>query len=291
MPEISIVTPVYNAYRYLTNMITSVNSQGFSSYEWLICDDGSTDDSLELLKRAAANNPRIHIFTQENSGVAVARNTCLKHVSGKYLMFLDSDDALAENALHTLYDQMAASDADICIYAWYIHQFDDLFSYIFEKRETESTAEDRYRMILTDAYLCGGGYPWNKIWKVSAIEKNGAVPGFDAGISYMEDKLWTLERLDDMKKQRVIFYNEPLYNYYIRPDSLSHFNGLQDFNRKSENITQALQFMLDYIRENHPSVYPDACDMVKKQTEWLKAMIAQFLKTSFSPDSPSEEPS
>ncbi|MGN0270053.1 MAG: glycosyltransferase family 2 protein [Candidatus Weimeria sp.] len=119
----------------MKSTIASVTSQRFSSYEWLICDDGSTDDSGEILTQADASNPNIHVFTQENHGVSAARNTCLRHVSGRYLMFLDADDALGSDCLSRLHEKMSSTGADFCIYGWYIHQGDNLFSYHLRRSE------------------------------------------------------------------------------------------------------------------------------------------------------------
>lgn len=281
--EISIITPVYNAEQYLPKAIESVNKQSFSDYEWLICDDGSTDGSAELLHKAAENNPRIHVFTQENSGVSKARNTCLGHVSGKYLMFLDADDELADNCLEILHDQMEAERADLCIYGWYIHKDDKLYSYFFESRETDSSAEDRYQMILTDPFLCGGGYPWNKIWKVSSIQKNGQIPRFREDLHHYEDKLWTLELLDILKDPRVIFFNEPLYHYYMRMESLSHSMSPDGFMKLADNTMDSLDAITDYVRENHPGAAASAINMRRSK---LQEIISVLREAGISVDRP-----
>ena len=81
--EISIVTPVYNAAEYLPQAIESVKRQGFDDYEWIVCDDGSTDGSAQLLADAASANPHIRVLSQPNSGVSKARSTCLEKVDRK----------------------------------------------------------------------------------------------------------------------------------------------------------------------------------------------------------------
>lgn len=270
MPEFSIITPVYNAAEYLNETIKSVDSQKFTDYEWLVCDDGSTDDSLQILKAAHKKNPRIRLYTQENSGVSAARNTCLKHLSGDYLMFLDADDALADDCLQVLHDQLVTTEADLLIYGWYIHQNDQLFSYVFEQREIGSSAEDRYEMMLTDPYLCGGGYPWNKIWRIGAFDK---IPEFDEQLHHYEDKLWTLECLDHLNSPIVRFFNEPLYHYYLRGDSLSHTMSAEKLTQLAQYTLDSLEVLRDYISGHHPAALKACNDMTQDR---LKAIVNVF---------------
>ena len=273
--EISIVTPVYNAAEYLPQAIESVKRQGFDDYEWIVCDDGSTDGSAQLLADAASANPHIRVLSQPNSGVSKARSTCLEKVSGQYLMFLDADDALADDCLQILYNQMESQSADLCIYGWYIHKNDQLYSYFFEKRETESSAEDRYQMILTDPFLCGGGYPWNKIWRVSAIENNGQIPQFREDLNHYEDKLWTLQRLDTMKNPRVIYYNEPLYHYYMRMESLSHSMSADGFMQLAENTMDSLDAITEYVHDNHPGAAATAITLRNSKLQEIVSTLRE----------------
>lgn len=93
-PLISVITPSYNAEEYIEKTIQSVLNQTFSDWEMIIVDDCSTDGTRDILKRYEEDNERIHaIFLKENQGAAVARNTALSKAKGRYVAFLDSDDA------------------------------------------------------------------------------------------------------------------------------------------------------------------------------------------------------
>lgn len=274
--EISIVTPAYNAEKYLRGAVDSVNSQSFDSYEWLICDDGSTDATSDIIKDAAANNSHIRLLTQSNMGVSAARNHCLHEVRGKYLMFLDADDALGDDCLQILWNQMEATRPDICFYGWYIHKGDELYSYFFENREIFSSAEDRYEMILTDPFLCGGGYPWNKMWRVSSIMKNGQIPTFNEDLRHYEDKLWTLELLDQMASPRVYFYNEPLYHYYMRNESLSHSLTPEGFSRLADDTMASLDAITEYVSEHHPGAASSAASLRQSKLQEIISVIREY---------------
>lgn len=92
-PLVSVITPAYNAERFLAGTIESVQQQTYTNWEMVIVDDQSTDRTWEIAKTYADQDSRIRIYRLEkNSGAAVARNTAMKHAKGRYIAFLDSDD-------------------------------------------------------------------------------------------------------------------------------------------------------------------------------------------------------
>lgn len=99
-PIISIITPSYNCAQVFKATFDSVLSQTFQNWEWIIVDDCSTDGSFEYIKELAKDDKRIVVLqTPKNGGSAVARNIGLKHATGRYITFLDSDDLLDPNYL------------------------------------------------------------------------------------------------------------------------------------------------------------------------------------------------
>ncbi len=110
---ISIIIPSYNQQEYLPNAIDSVLSQTYKHYELIIVDDGSTDNSLEIAESYAKDNPYITVVSQVNKGLASARNTGIMHALGDYILPLDADDILLENALEVLTEKIKETKADI----------------------------------------------------------------------------------------------------------------------------------------------------------------------------------
>jgi len=84
MPKISVVTPAYNASEYIFDCAGSVLSQTHNNIEWLVVDDGSTDNTLHLLRNLEKKDKRIKIFTQENQGPAAARNKAFEEIKGDF---------------------------------------------------------------------------------------------------------------------------------------------------------------------------------------------------------------
>ena len=115
-PKVSVVVPVYNAERFVEEAIRSVFAQTMPAeqIEIVAVDDGSTDDSLAILHRLAAEHPRMRVLTQPNSGSAAApRNAGIRAATGTYLFFLDADDLLPPPALEKLVDAADLVGADV----------------------------------------------------------------------------------------------------------------------------------------------------------------------------------
>lgn len=92
-PFVSVITPAYNAERFIHETIDSVLRQTYTNWEMIIVDDRSTDRTVEIIKQYQKNDNRIRLIElKENSGSAVARNTAMDHAKGRYIAFLDSDD-------------------------------------------------------------------------------------------------------------------------------------------------------------------------------------------------------
>lgn len=118
MKKVSIITPCYNAAKFLEETIASVLQQTYSHWEWIITDDHSSDGSLEILKKY--NDSRIILLqTAENSGAGHARNLSLEKATGNYITFLDADDYWEPNFLMEMVNFMEKEKVELvyCTYA------------------------------------------------------------------------------------------------------------------------------------------------------------------------------
>lgn len=98
---VSIITPLYNAERFIGRTISSVQAQTYTDWEMIIINDGSRDNSLEVAQSYAAQDARIHVFTQPNGGSAAARNNGIRRAAGRYIALLDADDVWDPCFLHS----------------------------------------------------------------------------------------------------------------------------------------------------------------------------------------------
>ena len=118
-PTVSVLTTVYNRAKFLGECIESVQQSRFTDYEHIIVDDGSTDDSVAIARRYAAQDPKIKLFINEkNLGDYPNRNQAAKHASGKYLKYLDADDLHGPWILNIMVDAMEQfTDAGLGLFA------------------------------------------------------------------------------------------------------------------------------------------------------------------------------
>lgn len=158
--DLSIIIPIYNSEKYIKYCLDSILNQNTKYNIEIICiNDGSTDQSLE--KILSYEDSRIKIYTQQNSGAAKARNTGINLAIGKYIMFVDSDDFIPDNAIDNLLNTAYDKDADIVTgnINKYISKFDKV---ICLKKHKSFSTDDLLKMCnMTE------GAPWGKIYKKS----------------------------------------------------------------------------------------------------------------------------
>lgn len=119
-PVVSVIMPAYNASRFIGRAIDSVVQQTFRNWELLVVDDGSTDNTLEVVRSLAAADKRIHVYSQENAGVAAARNLAIRNSRGQFIAPLDSDDFWFPRKLEYQVAEISKSDRIGLVYTWWV---------------------------------------------------------------------------------------------------------------------------------------------------------------------------
>lgn len=115
---VSIITPCYNGERYINETIDSVLNQTYKNFEMIIIDDGSKDNSSEIIKRYQLKDSRIKFLQQANAGSAAARNNGIRHAKGRYIALLDADDIWKKNFLKEQINFMQQKNT-VCVYSSY----------------------------------------------------------------------------------------------------------------------------------------------------------------------------
>lgn len=113
---VSIITPVYNAERFVHETIESVLAQTYANWEMILIDDGSKDKSAEVIQKYVLRDSRIRLFSQKNGGSASARNNGIRRAEGQYIALLDADDLWDNNFLESQLTLMKENDATL-VYA------------------------------------------------------------------------------------------------------------------------------------------------------------------------------
>lgn len=112
---ISVIIPAYNAEKYIIECLDSIKNQTYKNIEIIVVDDGSTDNTFEVVQNYSKNLNNILLFHQENGGVCAARNKGLDLATGQYVMFVDADDFIPSDAIETLYNDIIKNDADMAV--------------------------------------------------------------------------------------------------------------------------------------------------------------------------------
>ena len=113
MPKVSIIIPVFNAEKYLEKCLDSLVNQTLEDIEIICIDDGSTDNSLEILKTYEQKDKRIKVLQQTNKKQGAARNYGIREAIGEYIGFVDSDDWAELDMFEKLYNKAISTDSDI----------------------------------------------------------------------------------------------------------------------------------------------------------------------------------
>lgn len=233
MLKLSIIIPVYNVEQSLSRCIDSCFDQdlSYSEYEIIAINDGSTDNSLNILKEYVPKYPNIKIFSQENKGLSVARNEGLKYAKGEYVWFVDSDDCIEKRILRKLYNYCISDRLDVLAFG--------------RRMGTHPV----YRVNLTKTVYWGGEFLCHLnnivsvpqyIWNNSFLKKNNLI--FFPGILH-EDMDFTPRALFLCK--RIRYVDEVPYIVFLRENSITHTvspkrctdlilvsNNLNDFKKK-----------------------------------------------------------
>lgn len=265
--KISIVIPVYNGEKTIERCINSVLNQNYSNYELIIVDDGSNDKTPIILSRYKQLK-NIKIFHKTNGGVSSARNLGLRYVSGDYLMFLDSDDCILEQGLSDLaqmiYDH---SEADVIIYGWKEDSFDKSKTIRHTNLPNYIEIDECINSILTTEQKYGGGYPWNKIWKVNNLKADNLIIGFNEKLILCEDKEWTIRAL--LKQKKVLLSDIVVYNYInVGAEHLSiiDFDLVDDKNnRKIISFLNASVIICDLLSISKNSTTYQVAELVRNR--------------------------
>jgi len=215
-PKVSVVLICYNHEKYIREAIESILSQSFQDFELIIVDDGSDDNTLNIIQ--SYDDPRIITKTQNNSGPSIALNNGIAVSNGKYIAFMSGDDVSLPHRLATQIEQIEGQKADLVFCLPQIISTDtQILSKhvypIFFNKEFSSTAELYYQLFTSGNFLCAP----TCFCRRSAVEEVG---WFKRGLIQLQDFDYWIRAC---KKQLVIkLFKDPLLQYrYLRGSNLS----------------------------------------------------------------------
>lgn len=213
---VSIVMPVYNVEKYICNAVKSVLEQTYSKIELIIVNDGTKDNSIEVIANMVKNDKRIRIINRSNGGLSAARNTGLKECKGKYVLFMDSDDTIENDLIEKTIKVAEQEKSDIVVFGYSVihcNEDDEMISkshVSFDNLCYEDIIKENQ---IPSYFPTAIGYAWNKLYNLSYLKKYNYM--FEEGISLIEDVLFNEKVFAGTKK--INFVAGSYYKYWSRP--------------------------------------------------------------------------
>lgn len=237
---ISIIIPVYNTQKYISECLDSVINQTVKDWRVILINDGSTDNSLSVCEHYAAADDRIILINKKNSGVSDSRNVGINASDGDFIVFLDSDDRIHPNMLEKLREKMISENSDICVCGF--SKFDENNKTVKWSAPDGSWRGDDFFNIfgkLYDMTLLSG--PCFKMYRSNIIKENNIL--FDVNRSLGEDLTFNLQYYAYCNSLCCV--SEPMYEYRtVKNTSLSNkFNP-----QKSEIQYELYNQVVDFCR-------------------------------------------
>lgn len=251
-PWLSILIPVYNVTKYLDDCFQSILSQIDSGVEIIVLDDCSTDDSLQQLRRIveASAHPITILQHEQNRGLSAARNTLVKHATGEYVWFIDSDDALNDGAIAGLREITRQHAPDLVMCDYELWDADGLLARGKKSHHIQSFG-GRANVVHTDAELLFSGlYRYGKLHAWSKISKRHL---WEDGLQFPEGKYFedmvTTPRLA-FKVSTFYYLNVAWVRYRKRSDSI-----LATFTpKKIEDMLSGVEGVLSLWQQKFPNM-------------------------------------
>ncbi|WP_195986701.1 glycosyltransferase family 2 protein [Clostridium sp. D53t1_180928_C8] len=212
--KISVVIPVYNSGKYLKRCIESIRNQKYDKWEVIAIDDGSSDNSYKILKEYSIKDKRIKVYTQKNQGPGAARNKGIEYATGKYIVFIDSDDYIEEYYFEEINKCIIRNNSDII--------FIDIIQEDTNGNILKNELMSKYKECSKDMIIrhqMTGKLPWGGVRKVvrtSLVKANNIrYSGGDVG----EEALFSFRIL--YNSEIISFVDKICYHYVNHPDSQS----------------------------------------------------------------------
>lgn len=261
MEKVSIIVPVYNVEKYLERCLESLINQTYRNIEILIVNDGSTDNSKKICEKYKEMDSRIRLINKKNQGLGMARNTGLEYITGKYVLFVDSDDYVERNLVELVYK---IAEENNCDFVRFHNYREDITT--GEKKIRKSPLEEGFyskedikqKILLPIIGVLPnqtgndfvGMSVWRNLYRASVIRKENLK--FVSEREFIsEDVIFNISFFDVSSRAYVI--NIPLYHYIVNDNSLTAIYKKDRFDKevimykKIESIVKEKNFSDDSL--------------------------------------------
>ncbi len=241
-PKVSVVIPAYNSDKSLEKSVNSVLNQSLKEIEIILVDDGSTDRTPTLFQHYKLEDNRVEVVTHpKNKGLGAARNSGIQKASGKYILFLDSDDYVESDALEFLYKKASNENLDILQGQYVEHRkkyrkIVPPYLPVFSKPISGLAYFRQKNFIRLMACV--------KLWKTDFLKQNK----LEFPVGFFEDMYFTIKAYT--LAQRINNIEFAFYHYMVHEQSISHQKPTQ---KHIDNYQNVLDNFQEFLRDKHLS--------------------------------------
>lgn len=224
-PKISVIISIYNGEKDLHIMLDSLAGQPFEDIEYILIDNGSTDNTRQVCQCYAEKDSRFRIeIIEQNIGYIAARNFGITKAKGKYITFADADDYLCENAYGIMYDAVSKADADMLIAPYNLVHSDGTIEFMPLNFESGTYNKARIKEQLLPSFfgynrdnIIIHGFMWRMLFRRSVVDSTQNI--FFEEAKPQEDQLFNQVHVLNCNSIEIIDY--PVYNYVVNQDSVT----------------------------------------------------------------------
>lgn len=230
-PLLSVVIPVHNVAAYIDRNLQSITTQTYAHLEVIIVDDGSQDQTGQIVDRWAEADKRLKVIhLDRNHGISRARNVGLTHATGRYITFVDGDDWCEATLFEFYVQHMVQQQLDLMICGYYEDPKGNRSDphHVTGQRLTQKKLLHLVRKMTSPIR----GYNWNKCYRLDVIRNHQLY--FNETLSLMEDQVFNVAYI--LKTKHYLYDSRPLYHYCQRADSSVHQPSL----RKGRDVCLAV---------------------------------------------------
>lgn len=228
MYKVSVIIPVFNSESYLEKCVDSILSQTLIDIEVILIDDGSTDDSLQIIKQYVKKYSNVKYKSKKNEGQAIARNLGIEMATGEFICFVDSDDYIDNTMLEKLYENALKNNSDIVV-CDYVEEYGNKQ---IEKKSLFVNAENLHK-----SYILSVAGPCSKIIKKEIFMQNN--------IKFLENNIYEdLAIIPSLVlyTKKISYCEEILYHYVVRNNSTMQ---QPKYDKKLESIFNVMDFLYE----------------------------------------------
>lgn len=241
MQKISVIVPIFNASKSIKKCIESIINQTYKNIEIILINDGSEDNTLEIINDYKEKDERIKVINKANSGVANTRNVGIEIATGQYIMFVDSDDYIDVNYIYEMHNELVKNDSDVAVSGMTSCENNEkkIKKIIYKNESCNLQFSEIISEIINKLTFCSA---CKTLIKKELLTNNKI--RFDENLKYCEDMIFSFNMLK--KATKIRYVNSTGYYYVFSKNSATNKTDIKSINK----YCQDNYYAFNYIKNN-----------------------------------------